>query len=62
MSIIKSRENLQILSQQNYGSRALKYEEIDKFLDTLWHDMRFTFGAGYREVPNLSTPLLEGSA
>lgn len=47
MSIIKSRENLQTLSKQNYGSRPLEYEEIDKFLDTLWHDMRFTFGVGY---------------
>jgi len=49
MSIIKSRKNLQLLSKQNYGSRPLEYDEIDKFLDTLWHDMRFTFSKGYKK-------------
>ena len=46
MSIVKSRENLKALSQQHYGQRPLEYTEVDKFLDTLWHDMRHIFGLG----------------
>lgn len=44
--MLKTRASLQLLSKQNYGNRSLKIHETDKFLDTVWHEMRSSFAHG----------------
>lgn len=44
--MLKTRASLQLLSKQSYGNRSLKIHETDKFLDTVWHEMRSSFAHG----------------
>jgi len=44
--MLKTRASLQLLSKQNYGNVSLKIHETDKFLDTVWHEMRSSFAHG----------------
>lgn len=44
--MLKTRANLQLLSKQSYGNFPLKMYEKDKFLDTVWHEMRSSFSHG----------------